>query len=254
MGLFSRFSRNRGAEPQFSVPEGTRVFAIGDVHGRLDLLELLLSQIDAERRSAPREREYIVFLGDLIDRGPDSRGVIELLMRSRRFLPNAVFLAGNHEEMLLKILDGEEARIPEWLRYGGHEFVESYGIDPYELTEIHPLEAASRIRNAVPAEHLQFIEDFADSFRVGDYLFVHAGIRPGVPVHEQTVSDLHWIRDDFLDSPAKFGFVVVHGHTISPTPEERHNRIGIDTGAYVSGNLTALCLDGSERRFITASA
>ena len=234
----------------FRLPEKTRAYAVGDVHGRLDLLHLLLQQIEDHSCANPCDREYIVFLGDLIDRGPDSRGVIEFLMRARQFLPNPIFLAGNHEEMLLRIILEDNSQVHEWLTYGGAEFVESYGVNADDLMHLSPPDAAAAIRNAVPDEHLQFLSEFADSFKVGDYFFTHAGVRPGVPLTEQAIRDLHWIREDFLNSPARFPAMIVHGHTISEAPDERPNRIGIDTGAYMTGVLTALCVEGETRHFM----
>ncbi len=237
----------------FRMPDQTRAYAIGDVHGRLDLLRILLTQIEQHSRTRPCEREYLVFLGDLIDRGPDSRGVIEFLLRAREFLPNPIFIAGNHEEMLIRILSEDSSRAYDWLSYGGSEFVESYGLDPDALMNLAPPDVAAAIRNAVPEEHLQFLSEFADSFKVGDYFFTHAGIRPGVPLAEQSIQDLHWIREDFLGSPARLPAMIVHGHTISEGPEERSNRIGIDTGAYRTGVLTALCVEGESREFLRAT-
>lgn len=252
--LKKMFGTRTGGPQTFRVPPHTRVYAIGDIHGRLDLLLMLIDRIEQHGKARPCEREYIVFLGDLIDRGPESRGVIEYLMRARAFLPNPIFLAGNHEEMLLQMLAGDSSRIHEWLSYGGAQFVESYGLDPAALDALSPEEVAVAIRKAVPEEHLRFLADFADSFKVGDYFFTHAGIRPGVPLAEQSIHDLHWIREDFLGSPARFPAMIVHGHTISPTPDEHANRIGIDTGAYMTGVLTALCVEGDTREFLRATS
>ncbi|OYY78920.1 MAG: serine/threonine protein phosphatase [Sphingomonas sp. 28-62-20] len=251
MGLFGKLFQGRSAPAAFSTPPNTRAYAIGDVHGRLDLLSELLTKIDKDRQQRPTSRDYTIFLGDLIDRGPQSAEVIDYLLRARSTLNQPIFLAGNHEEMLLRILRHDGRQLAEWLNYGGRQCVESYGIDAAALLHISPEAAQQRLRAAIPAAHLDFIASFADSFRLGDYLFVHAGIRPGIAVEEQTIADLHWIREDFLDSPARYPFMVIHGHTISSGPDEQHNRIGIDTGAYSSGILTALCIEGTERRYIT---
>lgn len=252
MGLFSKLFQVEPRRTVFATPPDTRAYAIGDIHGRLDLLRLLLAKIEEDSRDRPCGREYLVFLGDLVDRGPHSRGVIEFLLRAKEFLPNPIFLAGNHEEMMLRVLNTDPQQIGDWLSFGGEECVESYGLDPTTLAGMTPERARARIREAIPQTHLDFLAGFADSFMLGDYLFVHAGIRPGVALEEQTVEDLHWIREDFLSSPARFPFMVIHGHTISRLPDERSNRIGIDTGAYNSGTLTALCLEGPERKFIEA--
>lgn len=242
--------RERGSP---SGPPGARAYAIGDIHGRLDLLRKLMHTIEADSRVHPCEREFIVFLGDLIDRGPDSRGVLEYLLHTRAFLPNPVFLMGNHEEMLLRVLLRDNDKIWDWLTYGGYEFAQSYGVEVGRLPTLEAGEAAAMIRLAMPAEHRAFIEGFADSFRFGDYLFVHAGIRPGVPLEEQAIHDLRWIREGFLESTVDHSFVVVHGHTISEAPDVHPNRIGIDTGAYRSGVLTAIRIEGDSYGFLTAS-
>lgn len=245
-------SESSKSQARASGPVGARAYAIGDVHGRLDLLRELLDAIADDSRQRPCEREYIVFLGDLIDRGPESRGVIELLLRARADLPGPVFLKGNHEEMALRVLGEDSHQIWEWLSYGGYECAQSYGVEVGRLAALAPREAAEMVRQAMPVTHLEFIDGFADSFRFGDYLFVHAGIRPGVPLESQSIHDLRWIREGFLDSSVDHSFVVVHGHTITDGPDERPNRIGIDTGAYATGVLTALCVEGNNRKYLTA--
>jgi serine/threonine protein phosphatase 1 len=253
VGLFKRKRKRAGTpgRPPSGAP-GARAYAIGDVHGRLDLLRALLDQIAADRRANPCEHDYIVFLGDLIDRGPDSAGVVDYLCRAQHVLPRPVFLMGNHEEMLLRVLDEDSSQFRDWLQFGGYEFAQSYGVEVGRLAMLETFAAAELVRRAVPNEHIAFLDGFVDSFRFGDYLFVHAGIRPGVPIENQSVHDLRWIREDFLDSTADHGMIVVHGHTITPAPEEKHNRIGIDTGAYRTGILTALCIQDTERTYLTA--
>lgn len=243
-------------KPEFtpSGPAGARAYAIGDVHGRLDLLRNLLDRIDRDSCERPCEREFVVFLGDLIDRGPDSCGVLELLRTIASNLPNPVFLMGNHEEMMLRVLGPEHDRIWDWMSFGGYEFAQSYGVEVGRLATLGSEAAAAAIRAAVPPADFAFVEGFADSFRFGDYLFVHAGIRPGVDLEKQKIADLRWIREDFLESDVTHPFVVVHGHTISTVPDELPNRIGIDTGAYASGILTAICLEGTGRHFLSTAA
>ena len=229
---------------------GARAYAVGDVHGCLALLEDLLAKIETDLAERPVGEAYLIFVGDLIDRGPDSAGVIE---RLRRYEPRGlrtIFLMGNHEEYLLRILSGERGKLDSWLTYGGKECVESYGLSSEQLIVLPEGEALALLRRTVPESHRRFIESFADTFRFGDYLFVHAGIRPGLALEEQSRADLRWIREPFLDDSGEHGFVVVHGHTIVDAVEERPNRIGIDTGAYRSGVLTALVVEGTERRFI----
>ena len=251
------FWRNRktgsaGSGP--SGPKGYRAYAVGDVHGRLDLLNALLENIEQDLTGREDRDTYLVFLGDLIDRGPDSRGVIERLrtLTSKRFSP--VFLLGNHEEVLLRLLGGERGLLASWMRFGGAECAASYGADAYDLMSLPEEKALDQIRTAIPEAHAQFIASFIDTFRFGDYLFVHAGIRPGVDLAGQSQRDLRWIRTDFLDSHSDHGFLVVHGHTSAAEVVERGNRIGIDTGAYMSGILTAIGLEDRERWYLSTNA
>lgn len=251
--MFSRFRKSRARRQgpkEWAGPPGARAYAIGDVHGRLDLLERMIAAIDRDRRESGRARDYLVLLGDVIDRGPDSRGVIEYLMDLRSTGLRTVFLMGNHEEMMLRVLGDEPEAVHQWLTYGGYEFAQSYGVEVGRLVSLLPLDAAELIRAAIPAAHLEFVEEFADSFTFGDYLFVHAGVRPGKSLEEQDTHDLRWIREEFLDDRSDHGCMVVHGHTISPQPEEMENRIGIDTGAYQTGLLTAIRIEGDQRRMI----
>jgi serine/threonine protein phosphatase 1 len=236
------------------LPAGHLLYAIGDVHGRDDLLAELLVKIDEDSSARGRAKRILVFLGDLIDRGPSSAEVVERLRRFRPDGTRLVFLAGNHEEVLLRILDGEAALVPDWLRFGGGECLKSYGVDAERLRRMSPSRAIATVRSAIPVEHAEFLRGFDDTFRAGDYLFVHAGIRPGVPLGEQARADLRWIREPFLSDSAEHGFVVVHGHTIRQQVESRSNRIGIDTGAYRFGVLTALGLHGADRWHLQAAA
>jgi serine/threonine protein phosphatase 1 len=243
------------AEPrQPKVPAGYRLYAIGDVHGRDDLLAELLASIDADSASRGTAKRVLVFLGDLIDRGASSAEVVERLRSYKPAGTRLVFLAGNHEEVLLRIIDGESRLVADWLRFGGAECLLSYGADPQRLRKMTPERAVEVIRAAIPAAHIEFLRTFDDTFRAGDYLFVHAGIRPGVPLAEQAPADLRWIREPFLTDSAEHGFLVVHGHTIRETVELCVNRIGIDTGAYRTGVLTAVGLEGVDRWFLEARA
>lgn len=230
-----------------TVPDGYRVYAVGDVHGRLDLLDDCLAQIEGEIAALGPARNIIVFLGDLIDRGPASSGVIERLRNYAPRRARLVFLSGNHEEVLLRLLRGESQYLLDWLRFGGAQCAESYGVDPAQLKRMGPNEAVSLLAESIPRSHQAFLESFVDTFSIGSYLFVHAGIRPGIPLAEQSQTDLRWIREPFLGSAEEHGKVVVHGHTICEAVECRPNRIGIDTGAYRTGVLTVLGLEGSEQ-------
>ena len=225
---------------------GWRAYVVGDIHGRLDLLEELLDKIHDEIVERPARKILVVFVGDLIDRGPNSAQVVERLRTYKHPRVRPVFLLGNHEEVLLRILAGESDLITKWRWFGGTECLTSYGVDATKLAALSEEDSLELIRNAIPKEHVEFLEGFDDSCRFGDYLFVHAGIRPGIEVDQQRQSDLRWIREPFLFDETDHGFVVVHGHTIRPEVEIRPNRIGIDTGAYRTGVLTALALEASE--------
>ncbi|HET9397299.1 MAG TPA: metallophosphoesterase family protein [Sphingomicrobium sp.] len=234
-------------------PRGQRAYAIGDVHGCLDLLESLLARIESEIAESPRRRTSIVFLGDLIDRGPASAQVIERLRTYRPAGAKAHFIMGNHEEVMLRVLAGETGLLSSWLKFGGVQTLNSYGLDVAKVAKLPPERMIAEIRQAVPTEHIVFLHSFADSISFGGYLFVHAGIRPGIDLAEQSQSDLRWIREPFLDDPSDHGFVVVHGHTITSEVEVTPNRIGIDTGAFCTGTLTALAIDGRKRWLIRTS-
>ena len=244
--LFGAFT----AQPSPHGAEGYRAYAIGDIHGRLDLLDQLLAQIEADIAARRAKQNLVVFLGDLIDRGPQSAQVVERLRTWQPRDATTIFLCGNHEEVLLRVLAGERNILADWLKFGGVECLASYGLDAAGLSDLGNVEAAAAVRAVIPTEHQAFLESFSDTFRFGDYLFVHAGIRPGLGVAAQAQKDLRWIRDPFLEDRTDHGFVVVHGHTISEAVEERINRIGIDTGAYRTGVLTAMAIEGSQRWFL----
>lgn len=240
-------ARPRGAR-------GHRAYVIGDVHGRLDLLDRLLGMIHRELEERPARRTLLVFVGDLIDRGPSSAQVIERLRTYRRAGVRPIFLLGNHEEVLLRILDGDPLPVASWLKFGGAQCLASYGADAAALARSSDAQVLEAVGRAIPRSHVDFLKTFADTCRFGDYLFVHAGIRPGVELDLQAQSDLRWIRGPFLLDDSDHGFVVVHGHTVTEGVDERVNRIGIDTGAYRSGLLTALAIEGDKRWFLDTAA
>ena len=248
--LFRRVSANMAAARDFAGPAGKRLYAVGDVHGRLDLLDDLLAQIEEDINERPVETTALVFLGDLIDRGPDSAGVIARLRRLFDFPAKALFLQGNHEEMLLRALIGEPGVAYDWLEFGGDACVESYGINPSALRAMDEERIATVLRAAIPPADVVFLEGLGDTFSFGDYLLVHAGIRPGVPIEQQQPHDLRWIRRPFLTDGNDHGCMVIHGHTISDGVDRRTNRIGIDTGAYQTGVLTAAVVEGKDLRFL----
>ncbi len=248
--LRNLFSASQSAPSSAALPPGERVYAVGDIHGRLDLLRALAAAIEADDAARGDAQTTIILLGDLIDRGPDSAGVIAFVRDWQARCPVRV-LAGNHEEMLLASLESDAA-LRAFLRFGGKETLLSYPIDPAHYSRCDIAETRALMQAAIPAKDIAFIRSFEDQIALGDYLFVHAGIDPAVPLDQQQTQDLRWIREPFLRHEADFGAVVVHGHTIFGAPEVRHNRIGIDTGAYASGRLTALGLEGTARWFIEA--
>jgi serine/threonine protein phosphatase 1 len=241
------------AEPVARVPDGTRLYAIGDIHGRDDLLARLVREIRQDASTtAPGMRRVIVYVGDYVDRGMESRQVIERLLAAPPDGFEAVYLLGNHEEAFLDFLDGAPIAF-DWFRYGGLETLYSYNVSvnrqvarPVDIEDVR-----SRAIAAVPASHVAFLRSCKLWHIEGDYMFVHAGVRPGVPLDQQQAVDLLWIRDDFLGSRADHdGKVIVHGHTICERPEVGRNRINVDTGAYATGRLTCLVLEGDTRRFL----
>ncbi|MEO5706547.1 MAG: metallophosphoesterase family protein [Alteraurantiacibacter sp.] len=240
------------SEHQPAVPAGQRVYAIGDIHGRLDLFNALIAAIEVDDAEATPARSTVILLGDLVDRGPDSAGVVR---RARQWQDarEVRILAGNHEEMFLKSFDSTDM-LRHFLRHGGRQTIHSYGVDRRTLSAADIDEVQDLMCAAVPQVDRDYITGFEDLIVLGDYVFVHAGIDPEVSIHEQRVSDLRWIREPFLSHSEPYELIVVHGHTISEAPELRGNRIGIDTGAYASGRLTALVLEGTTRRLIEAAA
>jgi serine/threonine protein phosphatase 1 len=248
MGMFRKHKETQAKGP--AMPRGVRAYAIGDVHGCLAELERLLDRIAEDCREYSGQTR-LIFIGDLVDRGPDSAGVVRRLRLGPLPCDRQAFLMGNHEEAMIAIYDGDLDSLGGWLTYGGIETLESYGLDRPEIFRVGA-DLPRRMREVIPADDIAFLRRFEDQVRFGDYLFVHAGIRPGVPLDEQDTYDLRWIRGEFLDDEASdHGVVVVHGHTITQEPETRINRIGIDTGCYSSGRLTAVVLEGTSRRFLT---
>jgi serine/threonine protein phosphatase 1 len=246
--LFSSRDRrsSRGAPPG-SVNPGCRFYAIGDIHGRLDLLERLLARIDEDHAARGAMPRTLVFLGDLIDRGPKSAQVVERLRLLAEAEPSTRFLLGNHEEVMLKALDGDQAALPFFLRIGGKETVLSYGIDEDSYLRADYPTILELMRQVVPQAHIDFLNGFENIIVEGDYAFVHAGVQPKLPLGEQKPDTLRWIRQGFVDYNGTLEKIIVHGHTISEEVEETPCRIGIDTGAYITGRLTAMGFEGGER-------
>ncbi len=236
------------AQSGHAVPERSRYYVIGDVHGRRDLFEALIEAVERDDRARGPARTTIVLLGDLVDRGPDSAGVVERAMRWQQ-AREVVLLAGNHEEMFLQSFE-DTGVLRHFLRHGGRQTVLSYGVPREDYDQASYEELQELMRAAVPAAHLAFLSAARDHLVAGDYLFVHAGIAPGVPIDQQERHHLRWIREPFLEHAAPHPHMVVHGHTITDAVDARANRIGIDTGAYRTGRLTALVLEGTERRYL----
>ena len=246
--LFGRRRQNR-AKPM--APPGTRIYAIGDIHGRADLLTRLHTLIRDDAAGAASMRKLLVYLGDYVDRGEESRRVIDMLLD--RKLPGfeAVHLCGNHEEMMLAFLDDVTVAMA-WMSNGGAETMYSYGVrfGDAVTSEERFVDMQRDFRAAFPARHRDFLSALPAWHAEGDYLFVHAGILPGVPLEQQSREDLLWIRDAFLSSTTDHGRCVVHGHSIVLEAEMRSNRIAIDTGAYYTNRLTCLVLEGDGQRFL----
>lgn len=252
---FSRFLRPgslNSRAPAFTarVPDGQRVYAIGDVHGCADLLLKLIAQVEADNNLREPAEMTLVFLGDLIDRGPDSARVLDIIgnLQARW---QVRLIAGNHEEMFLESL-GSDRVLRQFLQHGGRETILSYMKDAGAYARLTIEELREQLPSIVPEAHLELLRSMENILTIGDYVFVHAGIRPGVPLQDQAQKDLRWIRKDFLEIDFDPGFVVVHGHTVATEVLSGPYRIGIDTGAYVHGRLTAVALEGSSRWFLKA--
>lgn len=249
LSFLKRKSRTRRAA---RVPDSTRVYAIGDIHGCLDLLDRLHEQIEADWAAEPLGEAHLIYLGDFIDRGPDSFGVLERLCREPLPGFRRTLIGGNHEELLLAFLENPAVG-DAWYQIGGLETLFSYGI-PLKTgsSNIDSNSLAATLSMRLPPEHLMLLRSLVSSARIGDYFFCHAGVKPGVPLDAQSDRDLRWIREEFLQSGEDFGAVVVHGHTPVQAPHVLPNRINVDTGAYLSGQLTCLVLEGEQRRFLKA--
>jgi serine/threonine protein phosphatase 1 len=231
-----------------AVPPDSRVYAIGDIHGQAALLDELIAMIERDGMRRP-ETNVLVFVGDYVDRGGDSKGVVEQLLNLRADFV-AHFLRGNHDQALLDFL-ADPGSFPLWKDYGADETLASYGVPSPQSDDQEALrQTRDRLQESLPASHRRFFETLKLSETIGDYFFAHAGVRPGTALDQQEERDLMWIRDEFLNSRAAFGKIIVHGHTPTNAPVVRRNRIGIDTGAYLTGRLTALVLEGTRRRFL----
>ncbi|WP_454625487.1 metallophosphoesterase [Bradyrhizobium cenepequi] len=233
------------AYPQFvapSAPADTRIYAVGDIHGRADLLADTIARIDDDISRRPIRYVLEIYLGDYIDRGPDSKTVLDLLA-VRLVRNHAVCLRGNHEELLQHFLY-DPAMFAHWRRLGCMQTLASYGVFPGDMP-VSEVNLQHRFLGVFPRTHTLFLRCLRDSFTCGDFFFAHAGVRPKVPIEQQHPEDLLWIRQEFLNSDEDHGKCVVHGHTPVPHPDIRHNRINIDTGAWRSGTLTCIAIEGT---------
>ncbi len=248
--LFKSLFGRAAARARPCAPEGVRIYAIGDIHGRRDLLDEMQKVIVDDASDAAGKKIVQIFLGDYIDRGHDSKGVVEWLLRPPPEGWERICLKGNHELMALNFLESPEI-FRDWRQYGGLETMHSYGVDLKNLRgEDAPEELRNNFSERFPQTHRAFFRNLPLSIELGDYFFAHAGVRPGLELENQLEEDLLWIRDEFLSSQMDFGKVVVHGHSANEKPELLPNRINIDSGAYITGKLSCLALDGEEQRIL----
>ena len=235
-----------------NVPADTRVYAVGDIHGRADLLKRLMQLIHEDVQQSKESRVVLIFLGDYVDRGFQSKDVIDFLLSDELEHYETYFLKGNHEAAFETFLS-DHTFGPQWARFGGAETLMSYGIQPPRAKTISSEweEVCHQLNHDLPTEHRAFLGSLSLYATLGDYVFVHAGLRPGLTLDEQSEKDILWIREEFLKDEGAFDRVVVHGHTPISDPHHDFRRIGIDTGAYLTGKLTAACLVGSKVKFLT---
>ncbi|MDP9057738.1 MAG: serine/threonine protein phosphatase [Pseudomonadota bacterium] len=233
---------------------GDRIYAIGDIHGCYDLMRQLLDRIGEHHDALPEPGAlHIVFLGDLIDRGPDSAAVLNFVYDLQHKNDKVITLMGNHEQAMLNVLDGEPNVLRSWLGFGGLQTLKAFGVAPPDPDE-PSREFLRRLQGVIPRPWLRWLRNLPLFAQSGDYFFCHAGIRPGVPLRKQSREDLLWIREDFLDDLRSHEAVIVHGHSIEPITEIRSNRIGVDSGAYRTGRLTAIYLEGDRQEFIAVES
>lgn len=235
-----------------TMPSGERIYAIGDIHGRFDLLFQLMRAIVKDVNRRPRAQKRIVILGDFIDRGPSSAKIIEALI-SLRADSRMVVLKGNHEAALVDGIRGDRSALEAWIDFGGDATLRSYGAREDDIWPADTRKLVDNVRKFIPPAVVDWLESLPVTFRAGSYLFVHAGIKPGVALTKQRDDDLLWVRDEFTSSTADHGAIVVHGHTISERVCVEPNRIGVDTGAYRTGRLSAVGLEGDDHWIIEAS-
>lgn len=258
MGAFDKFMPKRLSKPFFGdrqkprLPDGLRVYAIGDIHGSADLLDQMLAAITQDCETLTDGRARLVFLGDYIDRGPDSPGVLDRLIALKASGVPSIYLKGNHEDELLGFLDNPSDHV-HWLEWGGEETLENYGVRAGAARDV--VDIAADLRAAIPPAHVNFLNALEIRHEVGDYLFVHAGIKPGVPIDEQTDYDQMWIRGEFhrTEPEQRPDKVIIHGHQSAKKVVDKGWRVCVDTGAVWNGTLTAIVLEGTQKRFLPVS-
>lgn len=251
LNLFKKKTAKDAVPKSYDMPEGEVVYAIGDVHGCFIPMINLLSKIELDRRLCPAQKSVVVFLGDLMDRGPASREVIDFLMHFTPDWTEVVFLRGNHEEVMLDVMSGNIGAMRSWFEFGGKDCARSYGVDNFGQLHINPDHIMMALQRSVPRAHLEFLDSFHDAFTFGDYLLVHAGIKPKVAIEDQSPYDMRWVRSSFLDYTKPHPMKIVHGHSVvEDEPEIHSNRIAVDTGVYQGRPLTAVKLYAGQETFI----
>ena len=233
-----------------SGPKGQRAYVIGDIHGCFAAMKDLLIQIEADNHKLEASKTSLIFLGDLIDRGPESKNVLEFLCHYRPNFADVVYITGNHEECFSRILSGHPQLIYSWFESGGRGTARSYGVENLGHIHIDVKPVYSQLRNKVPRSHIDFLSTFKDYHVFGDYLCVHAGIKPKISLDKQKQKDMHWIRSSFINYKKRHSHVVVHGHTVVEMAVHMGNRIAIDTGAGKGGYLSCVCLEDDMVRFM----
>ena len=251
--MLNILKKKRVHNPDFLIDtetEGQLTVVIGDIHGCYQPLAKLLRKVLRLKKKIAHKKFKLVFLGDLIDRGPNSSDVIYLIMRISKSDIDVVNIVGNHEEVLLDVIDGNVALLRQWFEFGGQETARSYGVEDLGLAFSDPVKLLINLRESIPQEHIDFIRSFKDGYVFDKIACVHAGVRPNVSLLEQDPADLRWIREPFLESERDYGYRIIHGHTIVEDPEIKHNRISLDTGSYKTGIITAAYIMNGKIGFI----
>ena len=238
---------------QSCTPKNTRIYAIGDVHGHIALLDTLFTSIEKDLKEHPIDNHKIIFLGDYIDRGPDSSGCVEFLIQLMATNKNVICLKGNHEDKLENFLEDPIKFADSFFTYGGTDCAISYGVDMstgYRGNDEEALEIAKDLGERMPGNHKAFYADLQTTVTIGDYMFTHAGVRPGIALDQQSTHDLIWIRAEFISNSELYEKVIIHGHTPTFPMEVLQNRINVDTWAYDTGVLSCIVLEGTDYRVI----